>query len=62
VVDVLFMLRENVPINDVICGWSITDYPDDWERYRTKWFAMFAYRQVVLLVGFFGLLVGAVFQ
>jgi hypothetical protein len=62
VIDVLFMLRENVPINGVIDRWSTSDYPEDWERYRNQWFAIFAYREVVLLVGFFSLLVGAVFQ
>jgi hypothetical protein len=62
VIDILFMLRENVPINGVIDQWSTTNYPEDWEHYRTKWFAIFAYRQVVLLVGFFSLLVGAVFH
>ena len=62
VVDVFFMMRENVPINGVIDQWSTTQYPEDWERYRTKWFAIFAYREIVLLAGFFSLLVGAVFQ
>jgi hypothetical protein len=61
-VDVFFMLRENVPINGVIDQWSTTDHPADWESYRTKWFDIFAYRQVLLLVGFFALLVGAVYQ
>lgn len=62
VIDVLFMLRENVPINSAIDQWSTTHYPEDWERYRTQWFAIFAYREFVLLVGFFTLLIGAVFQ
>jgi hypothetical protein len=62
VIDILFMLRENVPINGAIDQWSTTHYPKDWERYRTQWFAIFAYREVVLLVGFGSLLVGAVFQ
>jgi hypothetical protein len=62
VIDVTFMIRENVPINAVIDRWSTTNYPDDWDRYRTKWFAIFAYRQVFLLVGFSSLLIGAAFQ
>lgn len=61
-IDIFFMMRENVPINGVIDQWSTTNYPADWEHYRTKWFAVFAYRQVVLLVGFCSLVVGAVFQ
>lgn len=59
-VDVGFMLRENVPINTVIDQWTATSYPADWESYRDKWFAIFRYRQVVLLIGFLSLLVGAV--
>jgi hypothetical protein len=62
VVDIYLMMRENVPINGVINQWSTTNYPKDWESYRTKWFEIFAYRQIALLVGFFALLVGAVSQ
>jgi hypothetical protein len=61
-VDGMLMLRENVPINSVIDRWSITDYPADWQDYRSKWFAVFGRRQVVLLVGFLSLVVGAVIQ
>lgn len=60
--DIVFMLRENLPINGVIDQWSPTNYPEDWETYRMKWFSIFGYRQVLLLVGFFSLLIGAVFQ
>ncbi len=59
-VDVAWMVRENVPINGVVDSWSPTAPPDDWESYRAKWFAIFAYRQVLLGVGFLALLVGAV--
>lgn len=48
------------PINSVIDRWSTTSYPQDWERYRAKWLAIFRYRQIVLVAGFIGLLVGAV--
>ncbi len=61
VIDAILMMRENVPINGVVDRWSTTNYPEDWEDYRSKWFGVFGYRQVVLLVGFFSLLVGAVF-
>lgn len=62
IIDLIFMLRENVPINGVVDGWSTTSYPADWERFRQQWFTTFAYRQVVLLVGYVSLLVGAVYQ
>lgn len=62
VADVALMLRENVPINAVVDRWSTTDYPGDWVDYRRRWFAIFAYRQAILFVGFISLLIGAVFQ
>ena len=62
VVDIILMIRENVPINGVIDQWSTTNYPKDWESHRAKWFEIFAHRQIVLLVGFVALLIGAVFQ
>jgi hypothetical protein len=61
VIDVIFMVRENVPLDGVMDRWSTTSFPDDWETYRAKWFAIFAYRQAVLLVGFVSLLIGAAF-
>jgi len=62
VIDLLLMTRANVPINSVIDQWSTTQYPEDWERYRAQWLGVFTYRQVVLLVGFFSLLLGASIQ
>jgi len=62
VADIALMVRENVPINGEIDRWSTTHFPGDWDVYRSKWFAIFGYRQVVLLVGFTSLLFGAVFQ
>lgn len=60
-VDVVLMTRASVPINGAMDRWSATDYPADWQTYRARWFAVFAYRQVVLLAGFLGLLAGAAF-
>ena len=62
VADTVLMMRENVPINGVIDRWSTTEYPDDWEAYRSRWFSIFGYRQVILLVGFASLIFGAAFQ
>jgi len=59
-VDIVLMLCENVPINGVVDRWSSTNYPEDWEDYRSKWFAVFGYRQVALLVGFSSSLAAAV--
>ena len=62
VADVALMLRENVPINGVVDRWSPTNIPEDWDVYRSKWFAIFGYRQALLLTGYVSLLFGAVFQ
>jgi hypothetical protein len=61
VVDVVLMLRESAPINGVMDRWSTTAYPEDWADYRETWLAVFARRQVALVVGFSSLLVGAVY-
>ena len=61
VADIFFMLRENAPLNGVMDRWSTTSYPEDWERYRARWFEIFARRQVVLLIGFLSLLIAAAF-
>lgn len=61
-VDIVLMLRDNVPINSVVDRWSLTDYPDNWEDYRTRWFTGFGHRQFVLLVGFSSLVIGAVLR
>jgi hypothetical protein len=62
VTDMALMLRENVPINKVIDRWSATAPPADWETYRNQWFFVFRFRQVILLLGFTSIVVGAVFQ
>ena len=62
VADAALMVRKNVPINAVMNRWSTTDYPGDWDGYRSRWFAVFGYRQIVLLIGYVSLLVGAAFQ
>jgi hypothetical protein len=62
VADAVLMLRASVPINGVIDGWTTARIPDDWETYGNRWFAIFSVRQGIALVGFLGLLVGAVFR
>jgi hypothetical protein len=62
IADLRLALTRNVPINGVIQTWTPTQYPPDWAQYRAKWLAVFSYRQVLLVVGFTALLVGAVFK
>ena len=61
IVEILLAVKGNVPINRVINSWSADNYPANWEEYRAKWLAIFAKRQVVNIIGFLSLLVGAVF-
>lgn len=61
VAEILLAVKGNIPINDVINTWSADNLPANWELFRTKWFAIFQYRQVASITGFISLLVGAVF-
>jgi hypothetical protein len=61
VVEIILAVKGNVPINRVINSWSAGNYPANWEEYRSRWLSIFAKRQVVSIIGFLCLLVGAVF-
>ncbi len=61
IVDVLFTLKGNLPINAIINTWSADRYPADWADYRVKWLNTFQYRQIANISGFISLLIGAVF-
>ena len=61
VIETILTLKGNMPINKVINTWTSDNYPVNWQDYRTKWLSIFAKRQVVNIIGFLSLLVGAVF-
>jgi hypothetical protein len=61
IADTLLTVKGNLPINDIINTWSSDSYPTNWTDYRTKWFNVFQYRQVVNITGFVSVLIGAVF-
>lgn len=61
VADILISLKGNIPLNNIINRWTITDYPDNWQQYREKWFTLYHIRQAVNMIGFFSLLAGIVF-
>lgn len=61
VLDVAIMTRGNLPINDVINGWTAETIPADWADYRDRWLRLFGYRQIASIAGFVSLLTGAVF-
>ena len=60
VLDVLIMMKGNLPINDVINTWTAGNIPADWTSYRDQWLQLFGYRQMASIVGFLSLLIGAV--
>ena len=62
VVDTVFMLRGNMPINNYINTWSPDNYPTDWEIHRSKWLLIFTRRQVANIIGFTSLLFATVFS
>jgi hypothetical protein len=61
VVDILFTLKGNLPINKVINTWTASRYPDNWKEYRAKWLNIYTIRQAANVIGFTSLLAGIVF-
>lgn len=61
VIDVAVAVKGNVPLNKTINSWSETQYPDNWQQVRSKWFSIYHVRQVVNIMGFVSLLAGLVF-
>lgn len=59
--DIALTLKGNVPLNQIINSWTVSNYPEDWHQYRSKWFAYYNARQVINLTGFIMLVVGMVF-
>jgi hypothetical protein len=59
VADAILMTLASVPVNSVMDAWTVTEPPTDWEVHRDRWFAIFAWRELALLVGFAVLLAGA---
>ena len=60
--DILFTLKGNMPINNLINTWTADKYPDNWETYREDWLQVFRKRQALNITGFILLLVGAILQ
>ncbi len=60
-IDVAFTLKGNVPLNKIINTWTASDYPANWQEYRSKWLSIYSIRQVVNIIGFVSLLAGLIF-
>lgn len=61
VIDTVITVKGNIPVNNIINGWTPENYPANWSEVRAKWLRYFGYRQVVNIIGFVNLLIGAVF-
>lgn len=60
-IDTVFMLKGNMPVNNLVNTWTSENYPADWETYRDKWLTVFRKRQIANIAGFISLLVGVIF-
>ena len=60
-VDFVIIIKGNMPINDVINGWSVSNYPSNWADYRNNWLRIFQYREAAAITAFVSLLIGAIF-
>ena len=61
IIDILLMLKGNMPINNMINTWTSENHPADWKSYRAKWLSTFKKRQIANIIGFLSILIGAVF-
>jgi hypothetical protein len=62
IIDLILTVKGNLPINKMINGWSVDNYPGDWDKHREKWLRIYSYRQTVNFIGFISLLIGAIFK
>lgn len=59
--DVALTIKGNKPLNKTINTWTASDYPSNWEEYRSRWFSIYNIRQVLNITGFISLLAGLIF-
>ena len=61
VIDIAVAMKGNIPLNKTINTWNASQYPDNWQQVRSKWFCIYHIRQAVNIAGFISLLAGLVF-
>ena len=62
VIDIVLILKGDMPINRIINSWTLEAFPANWVEYRSKWLYWFSWRQVANISGFIALIIAAVFQ
>jgi hypothetical protein len=61
-IDVVLILKGDMPINRIINSWTLETFPANWVEYRSKWLYWFSWRQAANISGFIALIIAAVFQ
>lgn len=61
-IDIVLIVKGNMPINRFINSWTLETFPVNWVKYRNKWLYWFSWRQVANITGFIALLIAAVFR
>ena len=61
VADFVIIIKGNMPLNNVINSWSVSNYPNNWADHRNNWLRIFQYRQIAGITAFVSLLIGAIF-
>ena len=61
-IDVVLILKGDMPINRIINSWTLETFPANWVEYRSKWLYWFSWRQVANISGFIALLIAAIFN
>ena len=61
VADLVLIVKGNIPLNKIFNSWTTTNYPSNWQQYRSKWFSFYHIRQLTNMIGFLSLLTGIIF-
>ncbi|MCR6720330.1 MAG: hypothetical protein NVV59_08535 [Chitinophagaceae bacterium] len=61
IADIFLTLKENIPFQQSIRGWSPARTPENWSSYRSRWITGTRVKQALNLAGFLALVSGFVF-
>lgn len=61
-IDVVLIVKGDMPINRIINSWTLETFPANWVEYRSRWLYWFSWRQVANISGFIALLIAVIFN
>ncbi|MVM31134.1 hypothetical protein GO755_13920 [Spirosoma sp. HMF4905] len=61
-IDLTIALKGNIPLNQLIQSWSLTDYPANWATIRDQWLAYMYWREACSITALLCALLGVYFQ